>query len=59
MHHIEDINSVAEGMSILLKDDGVIITEDPSLLEMIKKFLRPDLCRTYVYMVTGIYEFFI
>ena len=38
MHHIEDINNVAEGMSKLIKDDGIIVTEDPSLVEMIKKF---------------------
>ena len=37
MHHIEDINSVVEGMSELIKDNGTIITEDPSLKEMLKK----------------------
>ena len=39
MHHIEDINNVAEGMSKLIKDNGIIVTEDPSLLEMIRKIL--------------------
>ena len=37
MHHIENINSVAERMSELIKDDGTIITEDPALKEMIIK----------------------
>ena len=37
MHHIEDINSVVKGMYELIKDDGIIITEDPSLKEMLKK----------------------
>ena len=37
MHHIEDINGVVKGMANLIKDDGIIITEDPSLLEMLKK----------------------
>ena len=37
MHHIEDINEVVKGMDLLLKDDGTIITEDPSLKEMIIK----------------------
>ena len=31
MHHIEDINGVVEGMGELIKDNGTIITEDPSL----------------------------
>ena len=39
MHHIEDINSVVQGMSELIKDNGTIITEDPSLNEMLKKML--------------------
>ena len=37
MHHIEDINSVVEGMSELIKDNGTIITEDPSLKKIKKK----------------------
>ena len=56
MHHIEDINNVAEGMAKLIKDDGVIITEDPSLVEMIKKFLRSNIRRTHVYLVFGFNE---
>ena len=50
MHHIEDINSVAEGMSILLKEDGVIITEDPSLLEMIKKNSYDQIYAEHMYI---------
>ena len=48
--NIEDINSVAEGMSILLKDDGVIITEDPSLLEMIKKNSYDQIYAEHMYI---------
>ena len=50
MHHIEDINSVAEGMSLLLKDDGVIITEDPSLKEMIKKNSYDQIYAEHMYI---------
>ena len=37
MHHIENMNEVVKGMNILLRDNGTIITEDPSLKEMIIK----------------------
>ena len=50
MHHIEDINSVIEGMSLLLKDDGVIITEDPSLKEMIKKNSYDQIYAEHMYI---------
>ena len=35
MHHIEDINSVAIGVSKLLKTKGVFISEDPYLGDMV------------------------
>jgi len=50
MHHIEDINNVAEGMSKLIKDDGVIITEDPSLVEMIKKNSYDQIYAEHMYI---------
>ena len=36
MHHIEDINSVAAGVSKLLKTKGVFISEDPYLGDMVE-----------------------
>jgi methylation protein EvaC len=50
MHHIEDINNVAEGMSNLIKEDGVIITEDPSLVEMIKKNSYDQIYAEHMYI---------
>ncbi|MDC0385432.1 class I SAM-dependent methyltransferase [Pelagibacteraceae bacterium] len=50
MHHIEDINNVAEGMSKLIKDDGIIITEDPSLVEMIKKNSYDQIYAEHMYI---------
>ena len=50
MHHIEDINNVAEGMSKLIKEDGVIITEDPSLVEMIKKNSYDQIYAEHMYI---------
>jgi methylation protein EvaC len=35
MHHIEKCHEVLEGMDLLLKDDGVIIIEDPYLPDML------------------------
>jgi len=35
--HIEDINSVFEGASKLLKDDGIFFFEDPYLLDIVNK----------------------
>lgn len=37
MCHIQDLNSVAEGISFLLKPDGVLVFEDPYLGDMIAK----------------------
>lgn len=50
MHHIEDINNVAEGMSKLIKEDGIIITEDPSLVEMIKKNSYDQIYAEHMYI---------
>ena len=36
MHHIEKCHEVLEGMDLLLKDDGMIIIEDPYLPDMLK-----------------------
>ena len=37
MCHIADLNSVAKGISLLLKDDGYLIFEDPYLADVFKK----------------------
>ena len=50
MHHIEDINNVAEGMSKLIKEDGIIITEDPSLIEMLKKNSYDQIYAEHMYI---------
>ena len=50
MHHIENINSVAEGMSELIKDNGTIITEDPSLKEMIVKNSYDQIYAEHMYI---------
>lgn len=36
MHHIEKCHEVLEGMDLLLKEDGIIILEDPYLPDMLK-----------------------
>ena len=50
MHHIEDINSVVEGMSELIKDTGTIITEDPSLKEMLNKNAYDQIYAEHMYI---------
>lgn len=50
MHHIEDINEVVKGMDLLLKDDGTIITEDPSLKEMIIKNSYDQIYAEHMYI---------
>ena len=50
MHHIENINEVVKGMNILLKDNGTIITEDPSLKEMIIKNSYDQIYAEHMYI---------
>ncbi len=50
MHHIEDINSVVKGMSELIKENGTIITEDPSLNEMLKKNAYDQIYAEHMYI---------
>ena len=50
MHHIEDINGVVKGMSDLLKDKGTIITEDPSLKEMLNKNAYDQIYAEHMYI---------
>jgi len=50
MHHIEDINSFVQGMSELIKDNGTIITEDPSLKEMLNKNAYDQIYAEHMYI---------
>ena len=50
MHHIENINEVVRGMANLIKDDGIIITEDPSLLEMLKNNAYDQVYAEHMYI---------
>ncbi len=52
--HIEDINSVFEGASILLKDDGVLFFEDPYLLDIVQKSSFDQIYDEHVYYYSGL-----
>lgn len=54
MHHIEDTNSVFKGVKNLLHEDGQFITEDPSLLEMIKKGSYDQIYAEHMYIWSAI-----
>ena len=50
MHHIEDINSVAEGVSKLLGPKGVMVSEDPYLGDMIESTAYDQLYAEHMYI---------
>jgi len=50
MHHIEDINSVAAGVEILLKPDGVMVQEDPYLGDMLEFTAFDQLYAEHMYI---------
>ncbi len=50
MCHIPDINDVAKGISKLLKDDGVLIFEDPYLLSTIEKISYDQIYDEHVFL---------
>jgi len=54
MCHIENINSVFEGINILLKPDGVLFFEDPYLYDIIKKSAFDQLYDEHVYYYSGL-----
>ncbi len=54
MCHIEDINSVFKGVSILLKPGGVFFFEDPYLLDIIKKTSFDQIYDEHVYYFSGL-----
>tara|TARA_R110002124_G_scaffold223408_1_gene388718 strand:+ start:491 stop:1708 length:1218 start_codon:yes stop_codon:yes gene_type:complete len=50
MHHIEDTNSVAAGVAILLKPKGVMVQEDPYLGDMIEGTAYDQLYAEHMYI---------
>lgn len=54
MCHIEDINSVFEGISILLKPEGVFFFEDPYLLDIVEKASFDQIYDEHIYYFSGL-----
>ncbi|MGY9000025.1 MAG: methyltransferase domain-containing protein [Rhodospirillales bacterium] len=50
MHNIEDINSVAAGVSILLKPGGIMVQEDPYLGDVIEDTAYDQLYAEHMYI---------
>ena len=53
MCHIADLPSVAEGIRLLLKPDGVLIFEDPYLGDMIAKTAYDQIYDEHVFIFSG------
>ncbi|HUU50997.1 MAG TPA: class I SAM-dependent methyltransferase [Nitrospinota bacterium] len=54
MCHIEDINSVFDGINILLKNKGIFFFEDPYLLDVIKKTSFDQIYDEHIYYFFGL-----
>ena len=54
MCHIEDINSVFKGISILLKPEGVFFFEDPYLLDIVEKTSFDQIYDEHIYYFSGL-----
>ena len=54
MCHMEDINSVFEGVNVLLKPDGVFFFQDPYLLDILKKTSFDQIYDEHVYYFSGL-----
>ena len=54
MCHIPDLNGIAEGTDILLKQDGVLIFEDPYLGAMIEKTSYDQIYDEHVFIFSAI-----
>ena len=54
MCHIEDINSVFDGIKILLKDDGVLHFEDPYIYDIVKLSSFDQMYDEHVYYFSGL-----
>ena len=48
--HIPDLNSVFEGISNLLEDDGIFITEDPYQVDLFKKISYDQIYDEHVFI---------
>ena len=48
--HIQDLDEVFESINILLKDNGVVILEDPSLLECLKRNTYDQFYNEHIYV---------
>jgi methylation protein EvaC len=48
--HIKNLNEVFESINIVLNDDGILIIEDPSLLECIKKNTYDQFYNEHIYV---------
>lgn len=54
MCHIPDLNSVFAGVKVLLKKDGLLLFEDPYLLDIIKKSSFDQIYDAHVYYFSGL-----
>ncbi|MBD1108781.1 methyltransferase domain-containing protein [Pelagibacterales bacterium SAG-MED50] len=52
--HISDLNDVFKSICLLLSDDGVLIIEDPSLLECVKKNSYDQFYNEHIYLFSAI-----
>ena len=48
--HIEDLDEVFKSINILLKDNGIVILEDPSLLECLKRNTYDQFYNEHIYV---------
>jgi len=48
--HIEDLDNVLKSINIILKDDGILIIEDPSLLECLQKNTYDQFYNEHIYV---------
>lgn len=52
--HIEDLNSVAAGVNVLLRDDGVWFFEDPYIYDIVKKSSFDQMYDEHIYYFSGL-----
>lgn len=52
--HIEDINAVFEGISLVLKDDGVFFFEEPYIYDIVKKASFDQVYDEHIYFYSGL-----
>lgn len=51
--HIEDLNAVAEGAAMVLKDDGVWFFEDPYIYDIVQKSSFDQMYDEHIYYFSG------